>query len=72
MEKDKMSDKPQWKLALEKLQLGDVTTDEWLHTPPLGAEYRRCISELRRKGYIINATRLRQGCFNYHLEAVNG
>jgi hypothetical protein len=59
---------PQWKIALEMLQSGDVTTDIWINTPPLGAEYRRAIDDLRKRGYNIPPpTRIRKGCFNYHL-----
>lgn len=67
-----MSGKPQWQQVLEMLQSGDVTTAQFCSTIGLASEYRRAISELRRKGHIINPpTRLRQGCYNYHLEKTN-
>jgi hypothetical protein len=62
--------KPQWQRVLEMLQTnrGGVTTGMFCSAKDLSAEYRRAVSELRKKGYIITATRLRAGCFNYILE----
>lgn len=34
----------------------------------LASEYRRAVSTLRRKGYVIEATRLRKGCWEYTLK----
>lgn len=35
---------------------GRLTTNDFCSTPPLAAEYRARISELRRKGYVIECT----------------
>jgi hypothetical protein len=62
-------EKPQHQIVLEMLQAhpGGVTTGVFCSTMGLAAEYRRAISDLRRKGYIVNASRLCKGSFNYVL-----
>ena len=35
----------------------------------LAAEYRRAVSTLRKKGYVIQATQLRRGSWEYRLVA---
>lgn len=59
---------PQWKQVLRMLMDGPKTTGDFVSTPPLGAEYRRAISELRRKGHKITATCQRKGSWIYSLE----
>jgi len=54
-------------LSMFRNNPGGVTTAEWITTPPLGAEYRARISELRRAGYRITCERIRKGCFLYKL-----
>ena len=53
--------------VLMMLRQGTVTTNEFIRTVPLGAEYRRCVSELRRDGYRVEAKRLHKGCWEYRL-----
>jgi hypothetical protein len=69
-----MDKTPQWKQVLDMLMLNPdgVTTAMFCSTMGLASEYRRAISELRRANkqhpaYVINATRMREGCFNYTL-----
>lgn len=59
---------PQWQLVLNMLKAGSVTTARFCSTMGLASEYRRCVSDLRRKGYQIDATRLREGCWEYELK----
>ena len=60
----KMSQKSQ---VLAMLKAGKVTTAEFIQTPPLGAEYRARISELRRDGHRIEARKVRNGMWEYEL-----
>ena len=63
---------PQWKKVLDMLQLNPtgVTTGDFCREGTLAAEYRRSISDLRRKGYVVKATREREGSFRYTLEGI--
>ncbi len=63
-------EKPQWERVLEMLKThqGGVTTGMFCSTHGLAAEYRRAISELRKKGHKIVAQQIAKGCFNYTLE----
>ena len=60
----KLSQKSQ---VLAMLKEGPVTTARFVATPPLGAEYRARISDLRRDGHRIEATKLREGLWEYRL-----
>jgi hypothetical protein len=61
--------KPQHQRVLEMLKSNPdgVTTGEFCSTIGLASEYRRAISELRRKGHVVNAERLREGQWLYSL-----
>ena len=67
-------EKPQHQIVLEMLQShpGGVTTGMFCSTMGLSAEYRRAISELRRKGHNVRAQRIAKGCWNYQLVVSNG
>ena len=60
---------PQHQQVLEMLKASPdgVTTGEFCSTIGLASEYRRAISELRRKGHTVNAERLREGQWLYSL-----
>jgi hypothetical protein len=62
-------EKPQWQRVLEMLQsnAGGVTTGMFCSARGLAAEYRRAISDCRRRGHNIKATRLTDGCYIYNL-----
>jgi hypothetical protein len=64
-----MNDKPQWQQVLDMFNLNPdgLTTADFCSTVGLAAEYRRAISDLRRKGYRIDAEKIRQGSFLYKL-----
>ena len=61
--------KPQWQIVLALLESGPKTTADFIKGPyGLAAEYRRAISELRKKGYNIPAPRhISGGNWEYEL-----
>jgi len=59
---------PQWKRVVEMLMESPKTTADFCSTRGLADEWRRAMTEARKKGYKITATRLRDGCFVYRLE----
>lgn len=64
--------RPQWQQVLDMFNLSPdgITTGDFCSTVGLAAEYRRVISDLRRKGYTITAQRLREGSFLYKLTGI--
>ena len=58
---------PQWEKVLWMLRTGSKTTADFCGTPGLAAEYRRAISELRRKGYQVQAVQVGKGRWEYTL-----
>ena len=64
---------PQWKVVQRMLSSGPKTTADFINTPGLAAEYRRAISDLRRKlagdGIKVLSERQREGSWKYWLES---
>ena len=54
-------------MVLEMLREGEKTTGDFIRRAPLGAEYRRAMSELRRDGHIIESRCRRKGEWVYRL-----
>jgi hypothetical protein len=58
---------PQWKQVLNMLKTGPKSTADFCSTYGLAAEYRRAITDLRKKGYTVKAERQREGSWLYKL-----
>ena len=58
---------PQWERVLWMLRSGPKRTADFCGTPGLAAEYRRAISDLRRKGYQVQAVQVGKGRWEYTL-----
>lgn len=58
----------QWQVVLAMLRAGPKTTSDFIGSEfGLAAEYRRALSQLRKKGYWIGVTRLTKSRFEYRL-----
>jgi len=58
----------QERAVLFLLRSGPKTTEDFIRSMfGLAAEYRRVISNLRKKGYVITATKITKKCWRYTL-----